>query len=108
MMFSPASNQQYQRRGGSSYSNASLPSGNTDVVTAAANTNGLIVRTALLQSIGPGTTTLWDGNLAYFLIALINQAISYTGNGILIPPGSPLRVTSNGGGGSVWITWDVL
>jgi hypothetical protein len=97
-----------QRRGASTYNNASLSAGNTDVVTGAANTTGLLVRTAFLGGGTGGSTTLWDGGQAYFAAAPASGASVYGGPGILVPSGSPLRLTSNGGAGSAFITWDVL
>ena len=108
-MFSPPAAQP-QRPGRVSYTNATLPNGNTDVVTGAANTTGLLVRTAFLGGGAGGSTTLWDGGAAYFVAAAsgVGSAMIYNGPGILIPPGSPLRLTSNNGGGAAFVTYDLL
>lgn len=109
-MISPPLNQ-FQRPGQNSYANASLASGATDIVTGAANVNGLVVRTATLGGGPGGGTSLSDGNNAFFLNGPSGtaNATTYTGTGLLIPPGRPLRVSSNGGGGgSAFITWDAL
>lgn len=102
---------QFQRPGQNTYANGSLPSGATDVVSGAANVNGIIVRTATLGGGSGGGTSLHDGNNAFFLNGPTGtaNATTYNGPGLLIPPGRPLRVSSNGGGGgSAFITWDAL
>ena len=108
-MFTPPSSTP-QRPGRTAYTNAALASGNTDIVTGAANTTGLMVRTAFLGGGAGGSTTLWDGGAAYFVAAAagVGSATIYNGPDILIPPGSPLRLTSNGGGGAAFVTYDVL
>lgn len=108
-MISPPATQ-FQRPGQNTYANSSLPSGNTDIVTGAANTGGLVVRTATLGGGTTGGTQLNDGNNAFFMNGPsgTGNATTYSGPGILIPPGRPLRVASNSGGGSAFVTWDAL
>jgi len=91
-----------QRRGNSNYSNASLPLGVTTIVSAGANTTGLIVRSLFLG----GSVNFQIGAIS--VIGLNSSLFNLIGTGFIIPPGVELGVNTIVAGAGVVVTWDVL
>jgi hypothetical protein len=91
-----------QRRGTSNYTNGSLPLGVTVIVSAGANTTGLLVRT-LFQS---GTANLTIGGVTVASVSGTN--LNYFGPGFLVPPGVELAVNAVVAGAQIVVSWDVL
>ncbi len=91
-----------QRRGNSNYTNGSLPLAVTVIVSAAANTTGLLVRT-VFQS---GTANLTIGGVTVSSVS--GTTLSYFGPGFLVPPGVELAVNAVIAGAQIVVSWDVL
>jgi len=96
-----------QRRGATNYVNGSLPSGTTVILSAAANTTGVIVRTLFATAGSTYALVGIDGANFIGISASGTSAVNYFGPGILLPPGSELTVNSGGGGAQIGVTWDV-
>ena len=101
-MFAPASNQQFQKRGASSLVNGSLPLGPTTIVSAAANTTGIIVRTLFLS----GSINFIIGGIT--VIGLSSSQFNLIGSGFIIAPGVELRVDTITAGAQIVVTWDAI
>jgi hypothetical protein len=97
-----------QRTGLSNFGNASLSTGANTIVAAGANLNGILVRTCLLISPSGGLVDLRNGSLAVYFAASNGALQAYNGPGIVIPPGVALIVNSSIGGGSAYLTYDIL
>ena len=95
------------RIGTSGISVSSTLSGSVDLVTAAANTTGLIVRSIWLLG-ASSYISVANGADGVFFTASLGQVAAYNGPGILIRPGTSLRYVGNAAGNSISITWDVL
>jgi hypothetical protein len=100
-----APSQALQRRGGTFYTNNSLPIGTTTILAGGSNPNGAIVRTAAVL----GTNTiLQSSNGAVFLGSIGSNWGVYNGPGFLILPGQPLEVFANAAGGGAIVSYDIL
>jgi hypothetical protein len=98
-----------QRRGATFFqANANLAAGNTTLVSAGANVNGVIIRTAHLVGTNGAEVRLQDGTGQVYVLAQQGQHGLYYGSGILIPPGIALNVNSSVLGGFATLTYDVL
>lgn len=98
----------FQRPGANYYSNGSLAfPGNTTVVSAAANTTGLIVRTALL--LAPASVFCGLYSDANILGGTYNNLMwNLPGPGLIIPPGKAFNLAASGAGCQAFITWDAI
>jgi hypothetical protein len=96
-----------QRPGTNNIHIPSTLAGNTDIVAAGSNPNGLIIRTILCAGV-TGSINVNNGSNAYFFECLQNSRFSYLGSGLLIPPGQPLRVNSPVAGNWIYLTWDAF
>lgn len=97
-------NQAPQRRGAQIAFGA--PSGPVTLVSAGANTTGLIVRTAILYSASNVGIELETGSHPVFIA--LNGVFNYVGPGVLVPPGQALSIDVTGAGPSYVVTWDVI
>jgi hypothetical protein len=97
----------FQRRGATFFNNGALPAGNTTIVSAAANTTGLIVRTIALDGRAPSFVETNIGGAPLFGCAP-GATNYYLGAGILVPPGVALNVTSGAVNGGCYLTYDIL
>lgn len=95
------------RIGTSGTSVSSTPLGSQDIVSAAANTTGLIVRSIWLLGAN-SYISVANGVDGFFFAASLGQVAAYNGPGILIRPGTSLRYVGNAAGNSISITWEVL
>jgi hypothetical protein len=86
---------------------SSTPSGSQDIVSAGANTTGLIVRSIWLLG-ATSYISVANGSDGLFFAVSSGAVAYYNGPGILIRPGTSLRYVGNAAGNSISITWDVL
>lgn len=91
-----------QRRGNSNYANSSLPGGVTVIVSAGANTTGLLIRTFTIS----GTVNLTIGGVT--ISSVSGTQLSYFGPGFLVPPGVELALNAIVAGAQIVVSWDVL
>lgn len=96
-----------QRRGAST-STATINVGVTTLVTAGANTTGLVLRTAILSAVAGGLIQVTIGGQPV-VAAISGGFFNYTGPGLLVPPGSALAVEAVTANGSAYIvSWDAV
>ena len=108
-MISSASPSIFQRIGQQVFANGGLALGNNPVVLAAANVNGVIIRTAYLVSIAGNIVDLRNGGFGILFGATNGGLAFYQGTGILFPAGQPVNIfTSSGAGGQAYLTYDIL
>jgi hypothetical protein len=93
-----------QRRGLTTYSNASLTTEQT-VVSSGTNTNGIIVRTVAGNTSGGQLLVVRAGGNT---ILLLDAPKFYSGPGLVIPPGQSLTVASSGAAIDMVLTYDLL
>jgi hypothetical protein len=95
-----------QRAGSMVFNNTSLPSGITEIVSAVANTTGIIVRTCCLLS-GSGGLNLQSSGGAIFMLSPPVGNIFYNGPGMLFPAGEAVRLSSGAAGNQAFVSYDV-
>lgn len=93
-----------QRRGLTSYINATLGVSVT-IVTAAANVNGVIIRTVAANTAANLLVVRASGSTLLFLG---DSARTYFGPGIVVPPGQEITAGASGGTVDTVITYDIL
>lgn len=95
------------RLGGSAYS-AAPPLGSTTLVTAVANTGGIVIRNIVLAGNGTSQVTLVAGGSS-IAVCPASGFFHYLGPGFVIPAGVALTVSiASATGGFCGVTWDVL
>lgn len=97
-----------QRRGANNFVSGNVPLGVTALVTGAANTTGLVVRSVVLNPPAAVSLNLRVGGVGMFT-AQSGGVFNYVGPGIVVPPGQALEIEGFGSAtGQAAITWDVL
>ena len=104
MFSSPAV--QYQKPGSQAYTNVSTAAGDTTILSGAANTTGIIVRTAFIS--GATSAQSLRSGIGYLLVCAQNNFVVYSGPGFLIPAGQPLVMNSSLAGNGIFVTWDIV
>ncbi len=109
-----AAGQSGGRAGGSFFSSTAALVGNTVIVAGASNINGVVVRSALLQSNGAGAAQLMTGAVPTTQTSnqtLLNGAqstIGTTSRDIFVPPGQGLHLFCSGATGIAYLGYDIL
>lgn len=93
------------QRAGQGSAGGLLGAGNTTLISAGANTAGVIVRTVTLGGQSQFANLL-VGGVAVFTCPS-SQVFNYQGPGFLVPPGVAVTADGGTGGGYATITWDV-
>lgn len=92
-------------RVGSSVYNGAPAIGTTNLVSGAANVNGVIVRSFVLSQ-GAGNACVLYGGAAQ-IGAASNNYVAWTG-AVLVPAGQALAVNTNAAGAGANVSYDIL
>lgn len=96
-----------QSVGLSNYTSVIAASTAYEIVSAAANTAGVIIRTLSIKNTAAGLITCTIGSGAYVFV--LNNDNYHLGREIYIPAGNPFTVSGgSGAGGNVYTTYDIL
>ena len=95
--------QPYQRSGQSAAGGA-LGAGVTTLITAGANSNGVILRTVTLGGESQYANLRVGGTPVFTCPS--SQVFNYQGPGFLVPPGVAVAADGGTGGGYAHVTWD--
>lgn len=103
-----ASNAPIQRMGANYAEGEPTAPGSITLVSAGANTTGLIIRSALVFG-GAGLACYLRINSRRLFGASSSIFVNYQGPGILVPPGQALTLDWTGSSGILYaVSWDVI